>query len=204
MSDWHFLAQNIGKGDRESNSALHYLLHLDDHQLSRIPPLPSPLSFLMVNYANGKNERHKNEKGPSIHKVHNFFWIFDLPPWTERLYLNDHPQNLSIFCPLRRSVWTSCVSASENEPRRVLTSSRLDMPCDEETKYIALLYGPWGFQNVYGNPRLQRPNFTLKMSYFRVKFGLCNLGFSYTFSESSGSIEYRYSFGFLGIRGSLP
>ena len=28
----------------------------------------------------------------------------------------------------------------------VLTSSRLGMPCDEETKYIALMYGPWGFQ----------------------------------------------------------
>ena len=31
-------------------------------------------------------------------------------------------------------------------PQGVLTSSRLGMPCDEETKYIALKYGPWGFK----------------------------------------------------------
>ena len=34
-----------------------------------------------------------------------------------------------------------------------------------------------GFQNVYGNPWLQRPNFNLRKDIFRVKFGCCNLGF---------------------------
>ena len=53
-------------------------------------------------------------------------------------------------------------------------------------------------KNVYGNPGLQRPNFTLKMSYLRVKFGLCNLGFPYTFLESTDIIQHCYVFGFLG------
>ena len=55
---------------------------------------------------------------------------------------------------------------------------------------------PGDSKNVYGNPRLQGPNFTLKMSYLRVKFGLCNLVFPYTFLESPGSIDYCYVFGF--------
>ena len=39
---------------------------------------------------------------------------------------------------------------------------------------------------------------------FRVTTFLCNLRFPYAFSESLGSIEYCYVFGFLWTRGSLP
>ena len=48
---------------------------------------------------------------------------------------------------------------------------------------------PGDNENVYENPRLQHPNFTLKWDIFRVIFGCCNLGFPYTFSESPGSID---------------
>ena len=44
----------------------------------------------------------------------------------------------------------------------------------------------YGSENVFGNPRLQRPNFTLKLFYFSVKFGLWNLGFPYTFRNPHG------------------
>ena len=37
-------------------------------------------------------------------------------------------------------------------PRGVLTSSRLGLPCDKETKYIALIYGPWGFRKCIWQP----------------------------------------------------
>ena len=37
-------------------------------------------------------------------------------------------------------------SVDINSTQGVLTSSRLGMLCDEETKYIALKYGHWGFQ----------------------------------------------------------
>ena len=37
-------------------------------------------------------------------------------------------------------------------PQGVLTSSRLGMPCDEETKCIALMKGPWGFQKCIWEP----------------------------------------------------
>ena len=59
-------------------------------------------------------------------------------------------------------------------------------------------------KNVYENPGLQSPNFTLKMSYLRVKFGLCNLGFPYTFLESTDIIQHCYVFGFLGTYQPLP
>ena len=59
-------------------------------------------------------------------------------------------------------------------------------------------------KNVYGNPGLQRPNFTLKMSYLRVKFGLCNLGFPYTFLESAEIIQHCYVLSFLGTYQPLP
>ena len=45
---------------------------------------------------------------------------------------------------------------------------------------------------------------TGQLKVFRVKFGLCNLGFPYTFSDSPGSTEYRYVFGFLRTNGPLP
>ena len=48
---------------------------------------------------------------------------------SSRIYSNGH----------HRPTWTV-------NSRRVLTSSRFEMPCTWETKYIALLYGPWGFQ----------------------------------------------------------
>ena len=40
------------------------------------------------------------------------------------------------------------------------------------------------------------------LSNFSVKFGHCNLGFSYTFLESPGSIDYCYVFGFPETRRS--
>ena len=52
------------------------------------------------------------------------------------------------------------------------------MSCYEKTKYIAM--EPWDSENVYGNPRLQRPNITISVKkfptlrYFSVKFGRCN------------------------------
>ena len=63
-------------------------------------------------------------------------------------------------------------------------------------------------ENIYENPRLQRPIVTLKNfaqpCSFSVKFGCCNLGLSCTFLESPGSIEYRYVFGFPITWGSWP
>ena len=44
-------------------------------------------------------------------------------------------------------------------------------------------------KNVYGNPRLQRPDITLKLPMLRnfsVKCGHCNLELTSTFSESTG------------------
>ena len=67
---------------------------------------------------------------------------------------------------------------------------------------------PGDSKNVYGTPRLQRPNFTLKLQgcgkVIRVKLGLCNLGFPYTYLESLGSIYQRYVFGFLVTWHALP
>ena len=63
---------------------------------------------------------------------------------------------------------------------------------------------PEDSKNVYGNPRLQSPNFTLKMSYlkyFSVSFGRCNLKVSAIFLES---IEHCCAFGFLGTCQPLP
>ena len=37
-------------------------------------------------------------------------------------------------------------------PRCVLASSRLVMPCYGETKYMVLMYGPWGFQKCIWEP----------------------------------------------------
>ena len=61
------------------------------------------------------------------------------------------------------------------------------------TKYIAVLYGPWGFQKCIWEPQVTKFKFytEVKLSWnqFRVKFGLCNLGFPYAFSESPRSME---------------
>ena len=65
----------------------------------------------------------------SIHAVRTFL-ITDL-------ILNSAIQHLEIYWHIKRGV---------------LTSSRLGMPCDEETKYIALLYGPWGIQKCIWEP----------------------------------------------------
>ena len=60
---------------------------------------------------------------------------------------------------------------------------------------------PGDYKNVYGTPRLQRPNFTLKLQgcakVFRVKLGLCNLGFPYTFLESSFITDHCHVFSLL-------
>ena len=53
---------------------------------------------------------------------------------------------------------------------------------------------PVDSKNVYGNPGLQSPNFTLKMSYLKniysVSFGRCNLEVSHVFLESIDIIEH--------------
>ena len=46
--------------------------------------------------------------------------------------------------------------------RRVLTSSRFDMPCDKETKYNVLMYGPWGFQKCIWEPNFTKAKFHSK------------------------------------------
>ena len=66
---------------------------------------------------------------------------------------------------------------------------------------------PGDSKNVYGNPRVQHPNFTLKMSYlkyFSVSFRRCNLEVSPAFLESIGIIEHCCAFGFLGTYHPLP
>ena len=66
---------------------------------------------------------------------------------------------------------------------------------------------PVDSKNVYGTPRLQSPNFTLKMSYlkyFSVSFGRCNLKVSAVFLEYIGIIEHCCAFGFLGTCQPLP
>ena len=68
-----FSPKSRQEGGRKADSAVHYLLHLGaHHQLCRVPTLPLPLSFLMVNYANGKNERQK-EEGPYTNDVRTNF-----------------------------------------------------------------------------------------------------------------------------------
>ena len=47
-------------------------------------------------------------------------------------------------------------------PRRVLTSSRFDMPFDKETKYNVLIYGPWGFQKCIWEPNFTKAKFHSK------------------------------------------
>ena len=63
-------------------------------------------------------------------------------------------------------------------------------------------------KNVFGTPRLQRPNFTLKPQgcgkVFIVKLGLCNLGFPYTFLESLFITDHCHVFSFLVTCWSLP
>ena len=44
---------------------------------------------------------------------------------------------------------------------------------------------------------------SLKMSYLRVKFGLCEV-FRYTFLESTDIIQHCYVLGFLGTYQPLP
>ena len=66
---------------------------------------------------------------------------------------------------------------------------------------------PVDSKNVYGTPRLQSPNCTLKMSYlkyFSVSFGRCNLEVSYVFLESIDIIEHCCAFGLLGTYQPLP
>ena len=64
------------------------------------------------------------------------------------------------------------------------------------------------FKNVYGDCRLQSPDFTLKLQgcakVFRVKLGLCNLGFPYTFLESFFITDHCHVFRFLVTCWSLP
>ena len=43
----------------------------------------------------------------------------------------------------------------------------------------------------------------LMSDIFRVKYGCCNLGFLYTFFESTDIIDYCYAFGFLWKLGVL-
>ena len=43
-------------------------------------------------------------------------------------------------------------TAPTDNPRCVLTFSRFGMPCNGETKYIVLMYEPWGFQKCIWEP----------------------------------------------------
>ena len=55
-------------------------------------------------------------------------------------------------------------------------------------------------KNVYGNPRLQRPNINKKyttLRNFSVKCGRCNLEFPSTFLESTGITQYCPALDFL-------
>ena len=60
---------------------------------------------------------------------------------------------------------------------------------------------PIDSKNTGETSRLQRPNLHykyLRQDIFSVKFGLCNLGFSYTFLESTGIIHTMLCTWFLG------
>ena len=62
---------------------------------------------------------------------------------------------------------------------------------------------PEDSKNVYGNSRLQRPNFTLKISYLRLKFGLCSLGFPYKVCIKSPCTSISASSAVLTVHGLL-
>ena len=60
---------------------------------------------------------------------------------------------------------------------------------------------PIDSENTGETSRLQRPKLKLKIfkvEYFSIKFGLCNLGFPYTFLESTVVLQQYYALGFLG------